>query len=82
VTSMVPASLRVKREAAAVARPAAHARPSASAIGPGFGLAPVLAESKPAQPQPVRRHLPMAVPVPDESYNSFMADMANLGAFG
>jgi len=81
VTSMVPASLRVKRAAAAVARPAAHARPSASAIGPGFGLAPVLAESKPAQ-QPVRRHMPTAVPVPDESYNSFMADMANLGAFG
>ena len=79
MTSMVPASLRVKREAAAVARPAAHARASSAAIGPGFGLAPVLAESKPAQP--VRRHVPSAVPVPDESYNSFMADMASLGAF-
>ncbi len=79
MTSMVPASLRVKREAAAVARPVASARSSAAAVGPGFGLAPTLAVPKTAAQ--VRRHMPSAAPVPDDTYNAFMADMASLGAF-
>ena len=83
VTSMVPASLRVRRESAsaAAARPRGEMRsaaPSAAPrVGPDFGLAP----SAPAPPLAApRRPSVGGSRVFDKKYEDFMAEMAGLGA--
>lgn len=74
VTSMVPASVRVRREDAASRAKAAK---SASAAGmtasSGFGLAPV---SRPA-PRPSEEAKPVSV---DDKYQEFMKQMKEIGA--
>jgi hypothetical protein len=66
---MVPASVRVRREAV---QPAKHRHGSEGPkIGPGFGLAPA---TKPAMP-PART-------AEDKKYQEFLSDMASLGALG
>lgn len=79
VTSMVPASLRVRREAAAAAkprRPLVTAAPSAApSIGDGFGLAP-----QPTAPAASQRRPVAASSAFDKKYEDFMQEMAGLGA--
>ena len=76
VTSMVPASVRVRREQAAnaaVPRPRSHTGASATT---GFGLMPTTAAhtATPAAPRP-------AVPSEtDTKYQDFLAEMNALGA--
>lgn len=89
---MVPASVRVRREAAPMIKPrvlagAAGAGRGRPVVGPGFGLAPAPAPA--AVPAPQTRLLPRAVAAPaaatgavDAKYQDFMAEMASLGALG
>ena len=79
VTSMVPASVRVRREAAAVARPVGG-RSAAAGVGLGFGLAPSLAAPT-AAASVVRQRVPALAAAPDEKYQNFMSDLEGLGAF-
>ena len=62
VTSMVPASVRVRREEAsasskAVLGPGAKGRPT---VGPGFGLAPALFTSRLVLPPSPAEHLALS----------------------
>ena len=82
LTSMVPASVRVRRDSAAAKQ--AHGVPlppvnAAPTVGPGFGLIPA--------PAPVIvRHPPKPAPprtggsAIDRKYQDFVAEMAGLGA--
>ena len=65
LTSMVPAALRVKREAAAAAK-------RQKAIAPGFGLAPQLNDTAAPRPAPA--------PSKDDDFMSFMEEMQEMGA--
>lgn len=75
---MVPASVRVRRDATAVARPV-NGRSLATAVGPGFGLAPALGAV--AGGAAGRQRMPAQALAPDEKYNNFMSDLEELGAF-
>eukprot|EP00873_Tetraselmis_striata_P037015 jgi/Tetstr1/457279/TSEL_043884.t1 len=75
ITSMVPAALRVKREAAAAA--AAKKR---ATLAPGFGLAPRPVASQ-AGASAVTLSSRSAAPSKDQSYLSFLEEMQELGAF-
>ncbi|CAK0784079.1 hypothetical protein CVIRNUC_007282 [Coccomyxa viridis] len=94
VTSMVPASVRVRREEAsassrAVLGPGAKGRPT---VGPGFGLAPALFTSsavRPAAPAarpagamsaPAAKPAGPATTAVDRKYQAFLAEMSELGA--
>jgi hypothetical protein len=74
VTSMVPASVRVRREdAASRARAAKTASAAGMTASSGFGLAPV---SRPA-PRPAEEAKPVSV---DDKYQEFMKQMQEIGA--
>lgn len=89
VTSMVPASVRVRREEPSLkprlgpGAAAAHSRP---VVGPGFGLAPVAARAPAANGSAatsVARPAPGAAPgatAVDQKYQAFLAEMSELGA--
>ncbi|KAK9833413.1 hypothetical protein WJX81_003227 [Elliptochloris bilobata] len=92
VTAMVPASVRVRREAAPSLKPRAlsgstgpgRGRP---VVGPGFGLAPAPTPAPVQAPRSVLLPRAMAAPAPaagavDAKYQDFMAEMASLGALG
>ena len=96
VTAMVPASVRVRREAAPMLRPRALAGSVGPArgrpvVGPSFGLAPAPAPAAAAAVAAVPRSVmvpraaalaPAATGAVDAKYNDFMAEMASLGALG
>lgn len=76
VTSMVPASVLVRRQEA---RPRPHKAGKEAAIGPGFGLAP----QQRVQPVSQQTHQPkLEAPKRgmDQKYLEFMASMQELGA--
>mmetsp|Transcript_18607 Transcript_18607/g.39967 ORF Transcript_18607/g.39967 Transcript_18607/m.39967 type:complete len:460 (+) Transcript_18607:167-1546(+) len=84
LTSMVPASVRVRRDDS---KPAARRAPGQRApeVGPGFGLAPA---TKSVQHAVVTAGLqastaaaPSAAPSTDAKYLEFMQSMSELGAF-
>ncbi|CAL8469062.1 g8603 [Coccomyxa elongata] len=85
VTSMVPASVRVRREEPSTRPrlgPGAAVARSRPVIGPGFGLAPAApagAAAGPAVPL-ARPAAPAAATVMDKKYQAFLAEMSELGA--
>jgi len=96
VTAMVPASVRVRREAAPTLKPRSLAGPPGAGrgrpvVGPGFGLAPAPAPAPALVPRLVTAAAPRAMAAPaaaagagavDAKYQDFMAEMASLGALG
>ena len=79
LTSMVPASLRIKREETKV-KPV---RPKGPEVGAGFGLAPVSKPAVAVPPAAARIAAPSATTgiSTDAKYMEFMKSMNDLGAF-
>ena len=91
VTSMIPASLRVRRDAAAAARPRKASFPASPSAAPQLGsekpaLAAVNAapNAAPALNSSTHRRpaLGAGAGVFDRKYEDFMHEMADLGALG
>eukprot|EP00887_Chlorella_sp_A99_P004077 scaffold11.g4077.t1 len=80
VTALVPASVRVRREAAPAPKPVV--RGAAAGTGPGFGLLPRNLQRPAASTQPARAQgeSGAAAPSVDAQYHDFLATMKELGA--